>query len=161
MQRGTVPSLNVGSITGIVVGGTDVTLFARVVGNLGIPITPATIASIAWQVSDLTAGVVLGSGSLVVGMVVFPNLIQTDPRWIWDSAARPGPDGAWGYNFLYVLAASLFPLPTLQPGSQFVQPDQLQADIVMTPNNPAVNGNPFHLPPFLWQPQPSYLAAGS
>ncbi len=144
--------LNVGAITGIVVGRTDVTLLARVVGYLGTPITPADVAAISWQVSDLTAGTVLGTGTFAVASVVFGGLVQTDPRWTRDSQQAPGPDKQWGYNFLAVVPASAFAGPALVPLANAYPPDQLQADVTMTP----ASGNPFRLPPFLWKPIASY-----
>ncbi len=145
-------SLTTGIITGIVVTKTDVTLLARVVGNLGTPVTQATISAISWQVSDLTLGTVLGTGTFVVASVIFNSLQQADTRWVRDSATQLGVDKAWGYNFLAVIPASAYAGPALIAMANAYLPDVLQADVTITPTT----GNPFKLAPYQWQPISSY-----
>ena len=129
-----MPRLSKSVITGAAVPGrTGVALFARLRGSGGALLTQASIASIA--VSDLTNGVSLGSGSFVVAASVFDALVLTDPRWTVDNAAAPGADGAYGYNFLAVLPATLFALTAIvAPTSPLVRPQyrQIQADVAFT-----------------------------
>jgi hypothetical protein len=143
--------LNAGILTGLVVGKSGVTLMARILGNAGVPITPATINAIAWQVSDLTQGTVVGSGTFVVAAAVFNALVQGDTRWTRDSALSPGPDGLNGYNFLGVIPAATFAVATLVPASELLPPDQLQADVAFTP----VSGEPFRVV-YRWKAVPAF-----
>lgn len=109
--------LSAGIITGLVVGRGTVVLMARILGSLGVPITAATVTSIAYQVTDLTAGTILTSGALTPASVVFNALVQNDPRWTRDNLYNPGPDGNWGFNFLAALTVPA-----------------ITADNVLTPN---------------------------
>ncbi len=103
-------------ITGKAIPGqSGVTLIARILGNMGTPITMASLASIAYTVTDTTAGVNLGSGFFTVGGSVFDALVNGDPRWTQDSPQSPGPDGLSGYNFQATLPATLFPIRTPSP----------------------------------------------
>ena len=125
--------MGLGVITGTVVQASDVSLLARIRGAAGALITQASLSAIAWQVSDLTAGVVLGSGTFAVATSVFDSLVQNDPRWTMDSQQQPGADGAFGYNFAATIAASNFPPSTLTaPAMPPATPHRLQADVHFT-----------------------------
>jgi hypothetical protein len=94
-----------------------VTLLGRIVGNAGVPITQASLTSpLTIVVTDLTKEAALaGSGAVntltpAVSGVVFDSL-QTGPLWTKDSAAAPGPDGLFGYNFAYLVPAANFNTP--------------------------------------------------
>lgn len=125
-------------ITGSVAGKSGVVLLARIVGQNGVPITPATIISVTYTLTDLVtlAQVV---GSFVVASVL-SNSLQIDPRWTIDSAARPGADKQWGYNFAATLPASIMTSANRQ-----------RCDVVFTP----VAGEPFRVP-FEWLPKQVY-----
>ena len=114
-----------GVITGVVPGQSGVTLLARVLGQNGAPITQATITSIAWTLTDLTAGAALASGTFTVASAVFDSL-QLDPRWAADGV---------GYNFLGTLAASNFALASPSAGvpGQAPAPRRYQCDVAFTP----------------------------
>lgn len=127
--------MTLGIITGQTTGRSGVTLMARLRGAAGQPVTQASLSSITWQLSDLTAGTVAGSGTFAVASSIFDALQQADPRWQADSALVPGPDGSWGYNFLATLGAALFPVATLAP-AQFgaaAVPHLYQADVAFQP----------------------------
>lgn len=131
-----------GIITGVVMAGSGVTLIARLRGNAGQLVTQASIAAISWQASNLTTGAVAGSGTLMPAQVIYDALQQTDPRWTLDSAAQPGVDGSWGYNFLATLPASTFApsilaAPPLTPAPASV----FRIDVKFTP----VSGEPFYV----------------
>lgn len=118
-----------------------VTLLARVVGNLGVPITQATLSSIQYALTDLGSptGVSPVTGNLTtlaIALVIFDQLQQSDPRWTRDSAGSPGADSLWGYNFSATLPASLFTSSNRQ-----------RVDVVFTP----LSGEPFRQP-FEWTP---------
>jgi hypothetical protein len=137
-----VPARSV--ITGAAVPGqSGVTLLARVLGQNGVPITRASLSGIGWTLTDLTRGAVLGTGSLTINSAVFDSLQVGDPRWTIDTPVNPGADGANGYNFLAVLAATLFPIRPATPVDVLAgyQPKgvRYQADVVWTP----VTGQPF------------------
>lgn len=131
-------------VTGLAIpDGSGVALLARIVGQLGTPITQASLSSITWAVTDLTAGVQLGTGTFTISSVVFNSLV-TDPRWQIDTPFRPGADGKSGYNFLAVLPASLFPVQTPAPPDLLgglPSPRIRQADVTFTP----VTGEQFKL----------------
>ncbi len=99
-------------IGGIVPAGSGVTLLARVIGQLGQPITPATLTSISYAVTDLVAGTVTTTGTFSVSGTVFGSLVQNDPRWPFDSVEQPSQSGLSGYNFLATLASTTFALAT-------------------------------------------------
>lgn len=132
-------TLNAGVITGVVVSHSGVVLMARVLGNLGQPITQASISSIAYGVWDLNAGVVLGTGTFSVVNSVYNSLIQNDPRWTRDSAAFPNPvDGAWGYNWIGTLPAATFPAAVIQPAARPYpvpqpKPNRIHVEVAFTP----------------------------
>jgi hypothetical protein len=87
-------------ITGIVIEDSGATFLARIHGNAGTAITPATISSIAFNVFSLNApSTVVLSGTCTVSSTVFDTL-QTDAIWTKDST---------GYNFKYAMAATAFP----------------------------------------------------
>ena len=107
-------------ITGNAVENSGVTLLARLLGNGGTPVTQASLASIAYTVTDLNQGTVIVTGSaLTISQVIFDTL-QLAPVWTKDAV---------GYNFLAALPGSLF-----TNGG-----DTYQVDVVFTP----VTGNPF------------------
>lgn len=143
-------SLNCGLITGIVVNRSGVTLMARLLGNLGTPITIATVASIAWKVSDLTTGLAVASGTFTVATTVFDSL-QMDSRWTLDNANALGPDQRYGYNFLAVLPAATFAATVLTGQANLTPADRLRCDVTFTP----VSGEVFAVP-FEWVPIASY-----
>ncbi len=138
--------LNLSYATGVAPSQTGVSLIARILGNLGTPITRATIASISYVLTDLTNGLTSGSGTFTVATVVFDNLVQNDPRWTADSPQVPGKDGRTGYNFLATIPAADFsatqltgaPAPPWQPPL----PRKWQVDVHFTP----VSGEPFVVP---------------
>ena len=124
---------------------TGVTLLARVAGNAGVPVTQASLTSVQYALTDL--GTPAGSNpvtgaltALTISSVIFDQLQQSDPRWSRDSAASPGPDGLWGYNFLATLASTLFTSTNRQ-----------HVDVVFTP----LTGQPFRQP-FEWTPIATY-----
>lgn len=127
-------------VTGVIVAGSGATLMARLCGQSGQYVTAESIASIAWQASNLTTGQVAGSGTLTPASVLFDALQQNDPRWTVDSAQQPGSDGTFGYNFLATLPASTFassPLGVaLTPGPV----SRYQIDVLFTP----VSGEAFY-----------------
>lgn len=135
-------------------GKTGVTLMARLRGAAGALVTGASLSSIGYTVSDLTDGTALGSGTFTVSAVLFDSLQQGDARWSKDSAGRPGADGAWGYNFLASLAATLFPLTALAADDLLAgpaPPHRVQCDVAFTP----VSGQPFRVL-FSWLSVPVY-----
>jgi len=77
-----------------------VVLLAEVFDNLGVPVVPAAVASIVYNVYDLdgdTPSVPTSSGTLVQSAVI-PNPAVSDPRWPYAS----NPNFVWkipGINF--------------------------------------------------------------
>ena len=129
-----------GIITGIYTARSGLTLLGRVLGNNGRPITVATIASIGYNVRDLTTQTNLAVGALSPAAVLFDSLQQADPRWDKDSATRPGKDGAWGYNFLATLPAAQFAtLQDVDMVNSQVNPHRCRVDLAFAP----VAGEPF------------------
>jgi hypothetical protein len=122
--------LSAGVITGLVVGRSYLVFMARILGLNVTPITQASVSSIAYQASDLTAGTVLGTGSINVATVQ-NALVQNDPRWTRDSMYSPGPDGQWGYNWIATLA-TFQPAMTLQPNVYLAQADLFQVDFAFS-----------------------------
>lgn len=126
--------MGAGIITGVGVAGSDVALFARLKGAAGQLVTRASIASIAYTVSDLTAGVVAGTGTFTPASTIFDSLQQGDARWTADSAAQLGADGLTGYNFAATIPASVFALTTLSPLPTGSTPAHtMQIDVTFTP----------------------------
>lgn len=138
-------------ITGVVVTKSGVSLMARCVGATGSPITQATLSSIGVTVSDITNVANLGTFTPSISASVFNSLQQSDPRWTLDSAIAPGPDGLWGYNWLYTIPATTFPLTTLTAANITADPLNYQADVVWTP----VSGEQFRAV-FRWQVIPAF-----
>jgi hypothetical protein len=138
-------------ITGLLVGASGCSLFARILGSLAVPITQASIISIAYTVTDLTSGFQLATELPLPTSCVLNNLVQNDPLWTQDSMAQPGADGAWGYNVLINLPASSLPglgpnpidvpVPTAWAGPMPL-PDAIQIDVFFT----AVGGATFRIP---------------
>jgi hypothetical protein len=121
-------------ITGVVAAQSGVTLLLRLRGRTGQLVTQASLASIAYAVTNLTTGAAAGSGSLAVASVIFDSL-QLDARWAKDSAAFPGPDGSAGYNFAAELPAALFAVsaPAVPTPYTIATPQRYQIDVVFTP----------------------------
>ena len=129
-----------GVVTGIGVCGSGHTLMGRILGNSGVPITQASLASIAYAVRDLTAGTTITSGvALTISSVVFDSLQQADPRWTKDSASSVGEDGRYGYNFLATLPATLFTAFDVDADTEEVTTHRYQVDVTFTP----ASGQPF------------------
>lgn len=118
---------------GVIPAGSGVVLLARILGNSGQPITRASLSSIAYTVTDLTSATVDGTGTFTISSVVFDTLQQQDKRWRLDSAAEPGQDGRWGYNFLATLPASLFTTTTVSATEVLTPTVKLQCDVLFTP----------------------------
>lgn len=70
------------------IGGSPV-LMARVTGNLGVPVTQATVASINRTITNKSTGVVVSSDALVVADTIY-NTLQTPAAWTYDTT---------GFNF--------------------------------------------------------------
>lgn len=143
--------MGLGVITGQAVANQGVFLAARLRGATGVLVTQASLAAVLYTASDLTAGVQLGTGSFPIASSVFDALQQSDPRWTKDSAAYPGPDGAWGYNFAQVLPAALLPITALVPGQPPPAPHRVQVDVTFTP----VSGQPVRVV-FAFTPVPVF-----
>ncbi len=125
-------------VTAYVPGLTGVTLLSRLVGQNGRSVTQASLSTIAWTATDLTAGAVVSTGSFVVATSIFDSLQQNDPRWVKDSKTAPGPDGQYGYNFLggplaYNLLAAATPVqvPAGWPEGAAVRP--VRVDVAFSP----------------------------
>ncbi len=122
-----------------------VTLLARIRGQDDQLVTAASISSITWQVTNLTAGTVAGIGTFSPAEAILEALVQDDRRWDQDSAAAPNPeDESWGYNFLAVIPAVTFPASVPAPPNVLAGRTSgplLQADVTFTP----VTGEPFVL----------------
>lgn len=130
-------------ITGVIVAGSGATLMARLRGNAGQLVTQASLTSISYTVTDLTAGTVSSPVTVSVAACVFDNLQQGDPRWSKDSANDPGPDGEHGYNALVTVSASHFPatVPTPTAPTIIPAPHVFQVDVIFQP----VTGEPFRV----------------
>jgi hypothetical protein len=126
---------SIGIITGVFVAKGGATCMARILGNLGTPITRASIASITYNVQDLNTLLSTGNGVLTPANVIFDSLQQNDPRWDKDSAVRSGKDGQWGYNFLNLFSRTLFPAfdvdNTTSPPT--VKPHRYRIDVTFVP----------------------------
>lgn len=135
---------------GIIPDATGIALLARILGNAGQPITQADVTTIAWTLTDLTDGTALASGTFTVASSVFNGLVQNDPRWQFDSAAAPGKDGLFGYNFAGVIPSTA--LPVTAAGAAFLLGAiRVQADVAFT----MASGQPFRVP-FQWTRVPVY-----
>jgi len=136
---------SVGIITGTASVKSGVTCMARLLGNLGTPVTFESLSAIAFNVQALTVNPIAstGSGTLVPSAVVFDSLQQNDARWDRDSASFPGPDGQWGYNFLTPVNHSYFTafdtLTDPLSGLPILKPHKFQIDFTFTP----LIGEPF------------------
>jgi hypothetical protein len=145
--------MNVGMITGTALVGGGVTLMARVVGNAGTPVTQASLSTVAYAVRDLTDALALGDDAVSISDAVFDDLVTDDPRWNRDSAAAPGPDGRWGYNFAVTLPASLFDAVfDVHETTNKVTRHRVQADVLFTPTS----GEPFVVS-WAWSPVPTWV----
>ena len=121
---------------GVIAAGTGVTLMARVLGGAGVPVTRASLLSVAWTLTNLSTGAFVAAGTFAVPSSVFDSPVQGDPRWQLDTPARPGVDGLSGYNFLATLPAAQFPVT---PPALGVTPPAMQCDVLFTP----ASGEPF------------------
>ncbi len=111
---------------GLLPGKTGVILLARIVGTSGVPITQATISSIAYVVQNVTqATVAQASTAMTVSSVIFDNLVTTDDAWKVDSPTSPGPDLLSGYNFKFTVPASV-----LSPTADL---DEYRVDVTFVP----------------------------
>lgn len=100
--------MSVGVISGRLTGKSPPVLAARIRGANGSLITQASLSSITYRVWNVTLQESVATGTLTISSVVFDELKQTDPRWRQDGPYNPGPDGAYGYNFLAILPAATF-----------------------------------------------------
>ena len=88
-------------VSGLVWQSSGATFLARISGNLGTPITQATIGSIPCKVIDLAPlPTVVVLSPVVPVSSISDTLIANDPRWLQD---------AIGYNFLYQMPHTAFP----------------------------------------------------
>ncbi len=90
-----------GKIPGQIVRRSGATVAGLVQGQLGTPITQASLSAISYQVVRLdNAGVetVTGSGTLTIADVVFDTAQTGDPRYPLSG----------GFNFMAVIPASCF-----------------------------------------------------
>lgn len=121
--------------TGVILAGSGVCLMARIRGQGGQLLTAESLASITYQVANLTLGTVAAIGSLTPSQAVSDSLVQNDPRWTMDSSTQPGSDGSWGYNFLGVIPASAFGVSAVSAQPFGPAPASVcRIDVVMTPN---------------------------
>jgi len=106
-------------------------------GASGALITQASLSSISFTVRDLTdAETITSAQSLTVASVVYDDLQQSDFRWNQDSAATPGLDGAYGYNFLATIPASHFAQLDVRAESPFtVMSHRYRVDVLFTPTS--------------------------
>jgi hypothetical protein len=89
-------------ITGLVWQNAGAAFFARVTGTLGTNITEASILSIAAKVMDVSVNPPVLVASINVPLTAISDtLVANDPRWTQD---------ALGYNFLYSIAHTAFPV---------------------------------------------------
>lgn len=138
-----------GIVTGTGILRSGATCIARVRGQTGQLITQASLSAIVYAVRDLTAGsTIVSAQALTISTVVFDSLVQNDPRWDKDSAARPGKDGAYGYNFLAVIPATNFTAVDVGAGTGVlspyaVTPHRYQIAIKFTPISGQVFIQPF------------------
>jgi hypothetical protein len=126
---------------GTVSGQTGTTLMARLRGQNGVLVTQGTLLSITYTITNITTGAAVGSGTLVVSTVIFDSLQQNDPRWKQDSAAKPGLDGVWGFNFLAQIPAASFPVSPQSTAGIAAPNPTYQVDCVFTP----IAGEPFRV----------------
>jgi hypothetical protein len=96
-------------LTGSVRALSDAFLMARIYGQQGQYLNQASVASIAYQVTDTTTGLSTKNGTLTVASTVYNSLQQGDPRWTMDTSAYPGVDASTGYNFAFVLPGAAIP----------------------------------------------------
>ena len=129
-----MPAGSLGVVTGLVLGNSDVTLLARILGLNGQPVNIASIAGITWNIQDLTAQAEVASGSWVPSTVLFDSLQQNDPiRWDQDNVDNPGRDGLYGYNFLAMLPGNNFAVMDVDPITGLELPHKFQIDLEFTP----------------------------
>jgi len=101
----------------LIPGNADVVLLARIRNRAGSLLTQATVASIAWTLSDVSDGAnqgVLATGTFVVADTIF-DALQVDELWVKDTE---------GYLFRGVIAAAS--IPTANSGHR------MQADVKIT-----------------------------
>lgn len=132
------------TITGVGIIDSGVTLMARVRGHNGALITQASLTAITYTVRNLTlATTVTSAQSLTVSSVIFDSLQQGDTSWDVDSAAEPGRDGSWGYNFRATIPASHFGTFHVESITPYrVTNHEFQIDVLFDP----VTGEDFRQP---------------
>ncbi|MBY0523432.1 MAG: hypothetical protein K2R98_08530 [Gemmataceae bacterium] len=114
-------------------GNAGVALMARIRGQAFALMTQASVASIAYTVTDLTLAANLGSGTFAVASTIYDSLQQQDGSWTKDSAVNLGQDAAWGYNWKAILPAAAIPVAN--------SGNRMQVDAVFTP----VSGEKFRI----------------
>lgn len=109
-----------------------VSILARILGSNGQIATPGSMASIAYTVTDLMAGLIVSTGS--VPLAALSTMLLIDPRWTLD---------ATGYNFLATIPATAFPLTPPAANVYGIPPpvNVYQIDLAFTP----VSGQPFRV----------------
>lgn len=119
-------------ITGQAVpGNAGVALMARLRNASGLLVTQASLASIAYAVTDLTQPpTIIASGVFAVVSSIFDSLQVNDPSWTKDSAANLGQDGACGYNAKMLLPSTAIPVAN--------SGHRIQVDTTFTP----ISGQP-------------------
>lgn len=123
-----------GVVTGVGVCNSGVTVMARIMGNVGTPITQATLSGITYTVRDITAQTTVAQDvALTISQVVWDSLQQADPRWDLDDADNLGADGRYGYNFAATIPAAKFASYTVDSDTGNVTPHRYQIDIEFTP----------------------------
>lgn len=108
---------------GLIAAGTGVTLLARVVGNLGVPVTRASLSAVSWLLTNLATGAT-AAGTFPVAGTVYDALQVGDPRWNAD---------ATGYNFLGQIPAANFPVPSGPAPLAGPVPVRWQVAVTITP----------------------------
>ena len=137
------------AITGSGPARSGVTLLARILGNNGNPVTQASVSSINYQVTNLSAGTTGTATALTVADVIFDSLQQNDLRWTKDDADHPGIDGRHGFNFAATIPRTQFAAAT--PAVDTPDPVKYQIDVLFTPTT----GQAF-TQRFLYTAQPVY-----
>ena len=102
-------------ITGQAVPGNGgVAIMARIRSASGSLLTQATTSTISYSVYDIqpekdgsgSNTQILGSTTQTIANVIYDSLQQDGNMWTKDSAANPGPDGSWGFNYRFVVPAT-------------------------------------------------------
>jgi hypothetical protein len=107
-------------------------ILGRILNYQRLPITQASITSLAYVATDLVTKLNINRGSITVAGVIYDTL-QTAPIWVLDSL---------GYNFLWPTPAQILSGPG----------NRAQIDILVTP----LTGEVFRLPPVILNLQRVY-----